>query len=320
MKRSVIFFAFSAAPMKSPVLSTSPYSKSLKINLVGLRGRMEKEMRDSWNPSQYDKFKQERSLPFFDLLDLINPDVDMRIVDLGCGTGELTRVLHDRFKALTTIGIDNSNSMLEVAQAHTTAGISFENRSIEQFSSDKKFDLILANASLQWCQDHEMLFGKMSKMLSHRGQIAIQMPMNHDYATHTTASELAAEWRAQGLLKDHPRKSSLLSAEGYASLLFGLGFKKQSVAIHVYSHLLNDRESVIEWVRGTLLTYYKSQLSVKDFEKFLSEYQRRLFKVLPDTKPFFYPFKRILIWAGLDESSSAIGEINIRPTRSNKSF
>ena len=54
---------------------------------------------DVWNPSQYDRFRDERSQPFFDVLGFVRPRPKMRVVDLGCGTGELTRALHHRLEA-----------------------------------------------------------------------------------------------------------------------------------------------------------------------------------------------------------------------------
>jgi len=122
--------------------------------------------------------------------------------------------------------------------------------------------------------------------------------MNHDYPTHTLAKAMSHEPRWSQLLSTGPRDQDqiMLSIEEYAQLLFKLGFKEQKVFLRVYGHLLNSREEVIEWVKGTLLTYFKSQLSAENYEAFLIEFRERLFQILPDNKPFFYPFKRALIW------------------------
>ena len=106
------------------------------------------------------------------------------------------------------------------------------------------------------------------------------------------ASELAEKGGA--------REPSMLTPEAYASLLFRLGFKKQDVVLRVYGHVLESREGVVEWVKGTLLTYYQSRLSESRYQSFLREFRDQLFRQLPDEKPFFYPFQRVLIWGRLD--------------------
>ena len=242
---------------------------------------------DSWNPAQYDKFKNERSQPFFDLVELIYPNVQNgKAIDLGCGTGELTKILHSKLHLKETLGIDNSAKMLE--KASSTTGVNFERGDIENF--DGKFDLIFSNAAIHWCDDHPKLFKRIRNHLNAFGQIAIQMPLNHDYPTHTVAAEVAGRYH-----RDYP----LLKAEEYSKLLFDLGFTDQKVLIKVYPHVLESREGVIEWVKGTLLTHYQTVMPAEDYKKFKEAYRKKLFKVLPDEKPFFYPFKRILIWASL---------------------
>ncbi len=163
---------------------------------------------DAWNPKQYDKFKAERSQPFFDLMALLQPSDQGQIIDLGCGTGELTAELHSHLKSKNTLGMDSSEEMLKKATAFTTQGLDFRKDNIETWNSPRTFDIIFSNAALQWCSNHPELFQR-------RGQLAVQMPMNHDYPTH------------------------------------------------------------------------------------VAEFRERLFEKLPDDKPFFYPFKRILIWGRL---------------------
>lgn len=252
--------------------------------------------KDSWNPQQYEKFKNERSQPFFDLLNLIQWQNFSKVVDLGCGSGELTAILHERAKAKETLGIDNSANML--AKAKIIPGLSFKEADLADVNELGKFDLIFSNAALQWCSAHEELFQKIRNSLMPEGQIAIQMPMNHDYPTHIIAGAMGTENPYKSWLKeDREYKSPMLRAEDYAAMLFKLGFKEQKVQLNVYAHILDSREGVIEWVKGTLLTYYQSRLSAEQYASFLADFRKRLFQQLPDEKPFFYPFKRVLIWA-----------------------
>ena len=115
-------------------------------------------MSDPWSSGQYERFKRERSQPFLDLLALVRPRPGMRAVDLGCGTGELTRRLHEYLRASETIGVDNSENMLAVATRHETKGLRFLKGDIGDFAAEGPLDLVFSNAALQWTPGHEVLF------------------------------------------------------------------------------------------------------------------------------------------------------------------
>ncbi|WP_373999022.1 methyltransferase domain-containing protein [Bdellovibrio bacteriovorus] len=256
--------------------------------------------KDTWNPQQYHKFLNERSQPFFDLMDMVDGKSSLRrIVDLGCGAGDLTEVLHQKMHAQETWGFDTSDAMLEKAKSISVEGLHFKKESIENIRQHGKFDLIFSNAAIQWCDNHSALYKDLKDSLQPQGQLAVQMPMNHDYPTHVLAVRMSEEEKWLKLLNGESYKQHLtmLTPEAYASLLFKLGFKEQKVLQRVYAHVMNSREDVISWVQGSLLTYFQSRLSAQDFADFTKEYRERLFQELPDDKPFFYPFKRILMWA-----------------------
>lgn len=253
---------------------------------------------DAWNPNQYDKFKDERSRPFFDLMSLVQDVKNPNLIDLGCGTGELTAQLHKTLNASQTIGMDSSDEMLTKSKPFEGNGLSFTKGSIETWKEPNSFDVIFSNAAIQWCGRHTELFKNFAQSLKPHGQLAIQMPMNHDYPTHTLAMQMSAEQPLNSKLggQRYSVDEMMLTAQDYATLLFKLGFTEQKVFVRVYGHVLDSRDGIIEWVTGTTLTYFKSRLSKEDYAIFLSKYKERLFKVLADEKPFFYPFKRVFIW------------------------
>ncbi|RYZ75904.1 MAG: methyltransferase domain-containing protein, partial [Proteobacteria bacterium] len=222
-----------------------------------------------------------------------------RAIDLGCGTGELTAELHRYLNAEKTLGIDTSAQMLEKAQAFAGQGLEFKQGDLSRWREPSAYDVIFSNAAIQWSNDHAQIFKNLRDSLRNKGQLAIQMPMNHDYATHVLAREMAGEskWLEKTNGESYDKQSAMLSVDQYATLLYKLGFTEQKVDLRVYGHVLDTREGVIEWVKGSLLTYFETRMSPDDFASFLIEYRERLFKILPDEQPFFYPFKRILLWA-----------------------
>jgi len=254
-------------------------------------------MTDTWKPDQYERFKAERSKPFYDLLDLVEASPAMQVVDLGCGTGELTADLHRRLKARRTIGIDQSQAMLERAGKNAADGLSFEPGDLNTWSPPYAPDLIFSNAALQWVDDHPALLSRLTETLAPGGQLAAQMPMNFDYPSHVVAREVEEEEPFRGKMAGPGRIGMTLGPEEYAVLLDDLGYAKQLVRLQVYAHHLDSREQVVEWVKGTLLTEYETRLGPELFPLFLERYRARLMPRLRDTEPFFYPFKRLLIWA-----------------------
>ncbi len=246
-----------------------------------------------WNPDQYERFKAERAQPFHDLLALVEPRPRMRVADLGCGTGELTRLLHDRLQAEETIGIDSSETMLLKSGAFGGESLRFEQGEIETFVADRPFDLVFSNAALHWVPDHETLFRKLTALLAPHGQLAVQMPANEEHPSHAVAGEVAES------LGVSARRSDVIAPERYASLLYELGYARQHVRVQIYGHVLESSRAVVEWVKGTLLTDYQRRMSADIYETFLDRYTSHLVEVLGDRRPFFYTYKRVLLWGAM---------------------
>jgi trans-aconitate 2-methyltransferase len=250
---------------------------------------------DSWDPDRYGRFAGERAEPFFDLLSLVRPVPGGRVVDLGCGSGELTVRLHRRLEAAETVGLDSSRAMLERAAGLAGDGLRFELQDVAAFAGGG-WDVVFSNAALHWLPDHETLFGRLVAGLGQGGQLAVQMPANHDHPSHLVATELAAEEPFRTALDGYRRESPVRAPEWYAELLDRIGLAEQHVRLQVYLHRLAARDEVVEWVRGTLLTDYAARLPAALFDDFLAAYRERLLPVLEDTRPYRYPFKRLLLW------------------------
>ncbi len=255
---------------------------------------------DAWDPGQYDRFREERQQPFRDLLQLVNPNPAMSVVDLGCGTGETTLELHRTLACKSTLGIDSSMQMLDKSRALSAPGLRFAMARVEDIgdwsTSGARYDLLFSNACLHWVPDHIPLFAALAERLAEHGQLAVQMPVNFDHASHTICADLCEQPPYAQHLRGN-RTLPVLPPEEYARLLHKLGFQRQRVLLQVYGHKLDSRDDVVEWVKGTLLTEPRRRLPTELYQSFEDEYRRRLMGRLVDEKPFFYPFKRLLIWA-----------------------
>jgi len=250
----------------------------------------------AWDPTQYEKFKRERSQPFYDLLALVEKRPAMRVVDLGCGTGELTRALHDSLVAESTLGLDSSESMLARSTAYTTSGLRFEQRDIHSFQEESQYDLVFSNAALHWIPDHKSLFARLAGALRPGGQLAVQMPANQEHPSQSIARALAMESPYREAIADNNSRATLYTLAEYARLLFDLGFVRQTVRLQIYAHVLPSKDEVFEWVKGSTLTEFEQHLPADLFAQFREQYRARLDAALDDARPLLFPFQRLLLW------------------------
>jgi trans-aconitate 2-methyltransferase len=252
---------------------------------------------DVWNPDRYDRFRDERRRPFFDLLALVRPRPGMRVVDLGCGSGELTAELHRDVRAADTLGLDSSAAMLAKSDAFAAEGLRFARGDIADFAAGPSYDLVFSNAALQWLPEHDTLFARLTAALAPGGQLAVQMPANYDHPSHTVAAEVATEPSFAAALGGYTHAARAVHPpEEYARILDRLGYAEQHVRLQVYGPHLASREDVVAWTSGTLLTDYERRLSPDDYARFVARYRERLMPRLEDTRPYFFTFKRLLLW------------------------
>lgn len=251
-------------------------------------------MSDHWNVSQYERFKRERSQPARDLMAMVQPEPRMRILDLGCGTGELTSELFEGLECSSGLGIDRSAAMLAKAKSFAKPGLTFQQAEIPAFHAEEPFDLVFSNAVFQWLPDHDVLFEKVGKLVAPGGQLAVQIPANNDNPSQTVAWEVAL---TQPYSMDKRDLLTVLKPEEYACLLDEVGFDQITVRLNVYLHKLESSGEVVEWMKGSLLTGYEAEMSPELFARFVNDYQAALIAQIGDQRPYLFTFKRILMHA-----------------------
>ena len=241
-----------------------------------------------WDPIQYLRFDGERLRPALDLLARIPLGAAEDIVDLGCGPGHITKILKSRWPSARVTGVDRSREMLEQAAAGAPE-FQWRLADLAEWHPDRPVDLIYANASLHWLDDHQSLFPHLMADLKPGGWLAVQMPRNHDRPSHLAAFEAAegGPWRAR--LNPLLRKQPVAEPEAYLRWL-SPGASHLDIWQTDYLHLLEGPDSVAAWTQGSLLVPLLEALREDEKEPFLEAYRCRLREAYPSDGEGLTPF------------------------------
>lgn len=255
-----------------------------------------------WDARQYLIFEDERTRPARDLLAQVPLRLPRIIADLGCGPGNSTRLLLERYPKARVIGVDNSPDMLEKARARVPHGLFIEgdvadNEMGTRWREGGPFDLIFANSVLQWVPDHANLLPSLVDLLTSGGVLALQMPDNLDQPSHRLVREVAASgpWSARlaGI-----ERMKLASVADYYDML--IPYVAQVNIWHIiYQHPLDNVNAIVEWGKGAGLLPFIGSLDKSEKELFLADYTNRLMAYYPlraDNKILF-AFPRLFIVA-----------------------
>ncbi|MDL9998447.1 trans-aconitate 2-methyltransferase [Variovorax sp. J22P240] len=233
-----------------------------------------------WNPALYRRYEDERTRPAAELLARVPLTEAAQVVDLGCGPGNSTELLVQRFAGAAVVGIDNSEAMLASARERLPPA-RFEFGDIATWQPELPPDLIYANAALQWVPDHEALIPRLFAALAPGGVLAIQMPDNREEPTHRVMREVAAEapW-AQAIGNADKLRTKLLSISSYYDLL-AADAAKADVWRTAYQHPMASAAAIVEWVSGTGLKPFVDRLTPELRGSYLAEYERRIATAYP---------------------------------------
>lgn len=252
-----------------------------------------------WDATQYAKFSNERSRPFYDLAAQVSHERPHTIVDLGCGTGELTRSLAERWPEARVTGVDTSTEMLVKSAAFAIPGrLEFLRQDISDWSPPGPVDVILSNAALQWVEDHVALLPRLVGFLATGGVLAVQMPQRFRAASQSTIDEVAKDARWSKRLTGaglHP--DSVMPVDWYVHTLRGLGCTVNAWET-TYVHVLSGENPVLEWFKGTALRPLLARLDESEKRVFEQELGPRLLKLYPARDDVtLLPFPRLFVVA-----------------------
>ena len=232
----------------------------------------------SWNPALYRRFEDERTRPAEDLLARVVLERAKSVVDLGCGPGNSTELLVERFSDAKITGTDTSQAMLESARKRLPQ-CHFELSDVSSWHAEDAPDLIFANAVLQWVPNHQKLLPRLVSALAPGGVLAVQMPDNLDEPTHRSMREVANSGPWASALTGAARPG-LPPAEVYYDLL-AEGCASIDIWRTTYHHPMNSAADIVAWVRATGLRPFLDPLSEQQRTAFLAEYERRIDAAYP---------------------------------------
>jgi trans-aconitate 2-methyltransferase len=251
----------------------------------------------NWSAQQYSKFEDERTRPVRDLLSKVPTATARRAADIGCGPGNSTEVLKERFPDAAIVGIDSSEDMLRAARRRLP-DLSFEIEDISTWRPAEAQDVILANAALHWVPDHAGLLPKLLSYVEPGGSLAIETPDNQNEPSHVLMRETAQNGAWAAKLADVGHRTKVASPQQYYSLLKP-HCTRADVWRTAYHHPLQGIDGVVEWLKGSALRPLLEALSEDEQAEFLRRYSDALAETYSAESDgtVLLPFPRLFIVA-----------------------
>ena len=254
--------------------------------------------RPDWSAAQYLKFEDERTRPARDLLAQVPVAAPRRVVDVGCGPGNSTELLAERWPDADVSGFDTSPDMIEKARLRLP-GLAFSLADAATWQPDGPVDVIFANAVFQWLPDHLDIFERLVGHLKPGGVLAVQMPDNLDEPSHRAMIDTAADgpW-AKNFDQPATRRDALPPPSAYYDRL-----KPHAARVDiwhtVYNHPMADAAAIVEWVKGSGLRPYLDRAGADHRDGFLAAYNERIAAAYPKLSAggVLFRFPRLFIVA-----------------------
>ena len=250
-----------------------------------------------WNPDVYLSFADHRGRPFFDLVNRVAAAAPRRVVDLGCGPGNLTETLSGRWPGARVQGWDSSAEMVAAANER---GVHARLGGIADWVPEPDTDVVISNAALQWVPEHRELLVRWAGQLAPGAWIAFQVPGNFDAPSHAAIREVARREPFADALRDMPwRDADVVGTPvEYAGLLTDAGCTVDAWEA-TYVHELQGETPVLDWITGTALTQVKERLTESAWQRYREEIIPLLARAYPRRADghTFFPFRRVFVVA-----------------------
>lgn len=251
----------------------------------------------SWDPAVYLRYGDERLRPALDLLARIDADAPARVVDLGCGPGNVTAILKRRWPGAAVLGIDGSAAMLEKARA-AAPDCTFAQADFGTWTAAAPADVIYTNAALHWLDGHAALFPRLLAQLAPGGVLAVQMPAMHAAPIRALQHTVAAEGPWAKLLRDVGGAPPILEPGQYWDILRPIS-SELDIWETIYLHALTGADAAVQWASGTSLRPFLDPLPADLRAQFVAAYSEAIAPHYPRRADgtTLLPFRRLFILA-----------------------
>ncbi|PPK69149.1 trans-aconitate 2-methyltransferase [Actinokineospora auranticolor] len=250
-----------------------------------------------WDPAKYLSFSDHRARPFFDLLGRVRAESPRAVVDLGCGPGNLTITMSQRWPNTRLTAIDTSAEMVAAAR---TRGVAAEVADLREWVPDEDVEVVISNAALQWVPGHPELLSRWARALPSGAWLGVQVPGNFNAPSHALLRELVAEpeWFDRLEPVRLREEDATLPPEGYAELLTEAGCEVDAWET-TYLQRLDGPDAVLEWITGTALRPIRATLADDDWQEFRTALAPRLAEAYPRRPDgtTWFPFRRVFFVA-----------------------
>jgi trans-aconitate 2-methyltransferase len=256
-----------------------------------------------WDPQQYLQFKHERTQPSIDLVARIHSDDPKTIIDIGCGPGNSTQILHTRWPNAVIIGLDNSEKMIERARKDypNQQWIVGDALTLE---INQTYDIVFSNAAIHWIPNHDVLIPRLFQLVNKNGILAIQIPANHDSPLYKIIVRTSQNRKWSALTAGSEQVKTYHNVEYYYNTLISL---TQEIAIWqtTYYHILKSHQELIDWYRSTAMKPVLERLQTDknraEFEEEVLNESKKYYPLQRDGR-IIYPFKRLFFTAHKSEN------------------
>ncbi|GAA2675662.1 MULTISPECIES: trans-aconitate 2-methyltransferase [Actinosynnema] len=241
-----------------------------------------------WDPEKYLAFADHRARPFHELLARVGAESPDRVVDLGCGPGNLTTTLAKRWPGAAVEALDSSPEMVEQARAR---GLDARVADVADWSPTPDVGVVVTNAVLQWVPGHPDLLRRWVGELASGAWLAVQVPGNFTGPSHELVREVAEDWpELRGVLRFAP----VLDPIGYAEVLAGAGAEVDAWET-TYAQVLTGEDAALEWISGTALRPVRATLSDEAWAEYVARLRPRLRAAYPRRADgtTWFPFRRV---------------------------
>ncbi len=249
----------------------------------------------TWDSDQYLRFKNERTQPSIDLAEKVRIENPATVVDIGCGPGNSTQVLRERWPNSRIVGVDSSSEMIEKAK-RDFPDQEWSMADASKLQTDQTYDIVFSNAALQWIPDHEHLIPSLIKIVKAGGALAVQVPANDKSPLHKALLTVSEKEKWSVFTRGCEKLLHYHSVEYYYNILYQIASSGLDIWETTYYHVLSSHAALLEWYKGTGLRPFLEKLPNDEYRKeFANEILdecRQAYPIQGDGNILF-PFKRI---------------------------